>query len=162
MARIYCNHSTREAFQFIFEGFFTSVEKATGHKLKFKVFDPSGNIMSIHFDMEAAQVQGFATTLQQMNDSAVSGIEERNLDVLVQYVLKLCFVHFERQVFSICPHTAAVLAQPSFRRTDSLVPIIGSDAVKYLNRFRALESPEDIATWHAFCSNHPSVDLKSM
>jgi hypothetical protein len=112
VVRIYCNHSTCEAFQFIFEDFFTSVQKATGHKLKFKVFDPSGNIMFIHFDMEAAQVQGFATTLQQINDSAVSGIEECNLDVLVQYV-KLCFVHFECQVFSICPHTGTSPDQTS-------------------------------------------------
>ena len=50
--------------------------------------------------MEAAQVQGLgdAVLRLQMNDPTKSGIVETNPDVLVQYFLKLCTVHFERYV----------------------------------------------------------------
>jgi hypothetical protein len=89
---------THEAFGYAFEALFTSIEKATGLKLKFKVFDPSGNILAILLDMEAAQVQGLGDTLAQlqMNDPAKSGIFVTDPQVLVQFLIKLCTVHFER------------------------------------------------------------------
>jgi hypothetical protein len=36
------------------------------------------------------------------------------------------------------------------------------NGIQYLNKFRALSSPEDIAVWHAFCKDHPSQKLRSM
>jgi uncharacterized protein YhbP (UPF0306 family) len=36
------------------------------------------------------------------------------------------------------------------------------NGVQYLNKFRVLSSPEDIAAWHAFCKDHPSQKLRSM
>jgi hypothetical protein len=96
VARVYCNSATAEAFAIVFEGFFSSVKKATGRELKFKVFDPAGNLLSIHLDMEAAQVQGLGKVLMQMNDPAVSGINERNPDILVQHVGKWCTIHYNR------------------------------------------------------------------
>lgn len=96
MARIYCNRTTAEAFELVFEGFFTSVEKATGRPLLFRVFNPSGSLLSINVDMEAAQVQGLGRALLRLNNPAISGIYESDPDILVQYVLKECVVHYER------------------------------------------------------------------
>jgi hypothetical protein len=78
---------------YIFDGFFMAIEKVTGHPVRFKAFDPSGNILSIHFDMEAAQVQGFALALLKL----LKGLHpEEDPDVIVRYVVKLCSVHFTR------------------------------------------------------------------
>jgi hypothetical protein len=63
VARLYCNLATQEAFSYAFEALFTSVEKATGHKVKLKVFDTSGNLLAIILDMEAAQVQGLGDAM---------------------------------------------------------------------------------------------------
>lgn len=95
-ARIYYNRATRQAFDLIFEAFFSAIEKVTGRKLKFKAFDDAGNLLSIHFDMEAAQVQGFGDYLVKNNDSAVSRIFEKDPDILVQHVVKLCSLHYTR------------------------------------------------------------------
>lgn len=78
-----------------------SIEKATGRKVKFKVFDPTtGNLLAVLLDMEAAQVQGLGDAIVRlrMNDPSKSGILETDPNVLVQSVIKLCTVHFERQV----------------------------------------------------------------
>jgi hypothetical protein len=48
------------------------------------------------------------------------------------------------------------------RWTDELVGALGKNTVEYLNKFRALSSPEDIAAWHAFCEDHLSEKLRSM
>ncbi|KAG6848485.1 hypothetical protein H0H93_016592 [Arthromyces matolae] len=144
IARLYCNSSTREAFGHLFEGFFTAVHKATGHPIKFKIFDPKGNLLTIIFDMEASQVQGFADALVRLrfNDSQVSKIEETDPEILIQYILKLCVVHFTRG-------------------TDKLVQSLGQDVVNYLNKFPALETAEDILAFHEFCKSHPSPSLKN-
>ena len=96
MARIYCNCATHEAFEYVWEGFFKAVEKATGRPVKFKAFDPSGNILAIILDMEASQVQGLGTTLLRMKMNSPSVTAESNPDRIVQYVIKLCVVHWKR------------------------------------------------------------------
>ena len=48
------------------------------------------------------------------------------------------------------------------RRSDNLVEAVGVETVQYLNKFRALTAPSDIATWHRFCREHPSEKLRSM
>ncbi|KAJ7233642.1 hypothetical protein C8J57DRAFT_1576159 [Mycena rebaudengoi] len=58
VARIYTNACSKEAFTHLFDAFFGTVKKVTGKSVRFKAFDPKGSIYSIHFDMEAAQVQG--------------------------------------------------------------------------------------------------------
>jgi hypothetical protein len=100
VARIYCNSSTREAFGYAFEALFNSVEKATGRKIKFKVFDASGNVLAIILDSEAAQVQGLGDALVrlQINDPTISKISETNPEVLVQFLIKLCTIHWDRWV----------------------------------------------------------------
>ena len=99
IVRVYCNSATREAFGYLFEALFTSIEKATGHKVRFRVFEPTtGNLLAIILDMEAAQVQGLGDALVklQMNKSQQSRIYDTDPEVIVQYILKLCTVHFER------------------------------------------------------------------
>ena len=56
------------------------------------------NLLAIILDMEAAQVQGLGDALVklQMNKSQQSKIYDTDPKVIVQYILKLCTVHFER------------------------------------------------------------------
>ena len=58
IAWLYCNSAMREAFGYVFEALFTSIEKATHQQVKFKVFDNFGHLLVVILDMEAAQVQG--------------------------------------------------------------------------------------------------------
>ena len=79
------------------------MERATGNKIKLKVFDNSGNILCIILDMEASQVQALGTTIIRMkiNNPSISKIEDIDPNVLVQYLIKLCFVHWKRYGFSL-------------------------------------------------------------
>jgi hypothetical protein len=63
VTQIYCDSSTWEAFSYTFKAFFTSIEKATGHQLKFKAFDVAGNIRTLILDMEVAQVRDLGDAL---------------------------------------------------------------------------------------------------
>jgi len=98
VARVYCNSSTQKSFEYIWEGFFKAIETATGRKIKFKVFEESGNILAIILDMEASQVKGLGTTIirMKMNDPAISKISESDPDIVVQFLIKLCYIHWER------------------------------------------------------------------
>ncbi|KAJ7091289.1 hypothetical protein C8R43DRAFT_1115101 [Mycena crocata] len=137
-ARIYCNKATADAFYYIFDGFFMAIEQVTGHPVRFKAFDPAGNIISINFDMEAAQVQGFAIALLKLLGKRAPTTDP---DVIVTYVVKLCSVHFTRS-------------------TDALVGAVGQTTVNYLNRIRGLKTPEDIAAWHKHGREHPNKKLR--
>ncbi|KAK6997504.1 hypothetical protein R3P38DRAFT_3219590 [Favolaschia claudopus] len=143
IARIWVNSFTKEAFTNLFDAFFKVVKQVTGKSVKFKAFYPDGNLYSIHFDMEAAQVQGFGAWLMQIvADDPKLHNEFRSLDgdELVQYVLKLCSVRLERL-------------------TDELVPHVGRETVKYLNLIRGLSDPADINNYHNFCKNSPNKKL---
>jgi hypothetical protein len=105
---VYCNCATNESFEYVWEGFFKAVEKATGRKIQFKVFNEMGNILCVILDMEAAQVQGLGAAIihLKMNNSSVRTTTEVDPDVIVQYLIKLCnfcFVHWERYEFSSIP-----------------------------------------------------------
>ncbi|KAJ7245593.1 hypothetical protein C8J57DRAFT_1679695 [Mycena rebaudengoi] len=144
VARIYTNACSKEAFTHLFDAFFGTVKKVTGKSVRFKVFDPKGNIYSIHFDMEAAQVQGLGAWLSNMviEDPALRALFPCiDPDKLVQFVLKLCSVHLERS-------------------TDGPVPFVGQETVNYLNCIRGLSDPVDIANWNQFCSTHENKKLR--
>ena len=98
VAHVYSNSATKEAFEYIWEGFFNAVTMATGKGIKFKAFDNLGNIQCVILDMEAAQVQGLgaAITQMKMNNPLISQITEVEPDILVQYLIKLCYVHWDR------------------------------------------------------------------
>ncbi|KAJ6470551.1 hypothetical protein DFH09DRAFT_1477788 [Mycena vulgaris] len=138
VARIYCNKATSDAFFYIFDGFFMAIKQVTGRAVRFKAFDPDGNIISINFDTEAAQVQGFARALLKLLGNMAPHTDP---DVIVRYVVKLCSVHFTRS-------------------TDALVGAVGQATVQYLNRIRGLKKPEDIEAWHKFCREHPNKKLQ--
>ncbi|KAF8182217.1 hypothetical protein K438DRAFT_2020970, partial [Mycena galopus ATCC 62051] len=144
VVRIYINMATTEAFVHLFDAFFTTVKQVTGKSVRFKVFYEKGNIYSIHFDMEAAQVQGLGVALSKMvlNDSdLLLRFPDHTPDNIVQYILKLCSVHFERS-------------------SDALVAVVGQEVVNYLNNFRGLSDPTDIENWHNFCRTHENKKLR--
>jgi hypothetical protein len=101
VAHVYCNCATNESFEYVWEGLFKAIEKATRRKIQFKVFNKTGNILCVILDMEAAQVQGLVTAIiyLKMNNSLVAMTTEVDPDVIVQYLIKLCFVHWERYKF---------------------------------------------------------------
>ncbi|KAJ6565174.1 hypothetical protein DFH09DRAFT_1081835 [Mycena vulgaris] len=108
-----------------------------------QAFHPKGNLYSIHFYMEAAQVQGLGTWLSKMvlEDPALRALFPNiDPDKLVQLILKLCSVHLERS-------------------TDPLAPLVGQRTVNYLNRIRGLSDPTDIENWHQFCKTHENKRL---
>lgn len=102
MSCVYCNNATKEAFEFVWEGFFNAIKMATGKDINFKVFDQSSNIQWVVLDMEAAQVQGLSAAIiwMKMNDPLMSKITEMDPDIIVQYLIKLCYIHWERYEFS--------------------------------------------------------------
>lgn len=153
MAQIYCNCATQKAFEYVWEGFFKTVEKATGKAVKFKAFNPSGNILSIILDMEVLQVQGLSTTILRIKMNSPK-INESNPNIIVQYLVKLSVVHCKQyppstEICSRCTHLITI------RGTEKLTGALGQDVVTYL------ESPKDIAKWKRFCDKHPSRDLQS-
>ncbi|KAJ6553401.1 hypothetical protein B0H19DRAFT_1263775 [Mycena capillaripes] len=106
IARIYTNSCTKEAFKHLFDAFFSTVKQVTGKSVRFKAFHPKGNLYSIHFNMEAAQVQGFGSWLAKMviEDPALRALFPCiDPDKLVQLVLKLCSVHLERSTDDLVP-----------------------------------------------------------
>jgi hypothetical protein len=89
------------AFTLLFKEFFKAIEMATGRPLRFKAFDVDGNIYSIIFDMEAAQVQGLGDALLAMPKPSLQldGPDRLDPNILLGYVLKLCSVHLKRYCF---------------------------------------------------------------
>lgn len=61
--------------------------------------------------MEPAQVQGLGTTIirLKLNDPSISKIMETDPNEIVQYLLKLCFVHWERYVFDSFKDLASLI-----------------------------------------------------
>ncbi|KAJ7628068.1 hypothetical protein B0H17DRAFT_1218393 [Mycena rosella] len=144
IARIYTNSCTKEAFTHLFDAFFSTVKQVTGQAVRFKAFHPKGNLYSIHFDMEAAQVQGLGSCLSKMvlDDPALRALfPSIDPDKLVQLVLKLCSVHLERS-------------------TDPLVPLVGQETVDYLNSIRGFSEAVDFENWHKFCKSHENKNLR--
>ncbi|KAJ8514202.1 hypothetical protein ONZ45_g8232 [Pleurotus djamor] len=142
VARVFSNGQDTEAFTHIFEDFFTAIERATGQPLRFKVFDPAGQLLSINLDMEAAQVKGLGCALicLGMNNPKVSKIHETDPDILVQYVLKLCLVHLQRSIDGI-----ASLSQQEY---------------DYLLRLCSVKSDAELKEWNDWCSNHQKKQIR--
>ena len=79
--------------KYVWEGFFKAVEKATGRKIQFKVFNESaGNILCVILDMEAAQVQGLGAAIihLKMNNPAISPTPMLTCNMLSQYSISIC------------------------------------------------------------------------
>ncbi|KAJ7589346.1 hypothetical protein C8J56DRAFT_1075887 [Mycena floridula] len=144
IGRVYCNSATQEAFTMIFEEYFKTVEKVIKRPVRFKAFHPeAGNLYAVLVNMEAAQVQGLGRALLKlkMNNPAISGIDTEDPDEMVQYILKLCYLHLERG-------------------TDKLVSEIGKEGVEYLLRVRGIDNKDDLDTWHSYCKYHPSKGVR--
>ncbi|KLO05889.1 hypothetical protein SCHPADRAFT_838781, partial [Schizopora paradoxa] len=98
--RVYCNRATEDAFYHVWDGLFSGVKAATGKPLRFKIFDKLGSLLGICGDAEAAQVLGLARFLQNThaNDPTKTGIQSQDGVELVQYVFRLCWVHWCRGI----------------------------------------------------------------
>jgi len=135
----YCNSAAKEAFGYVWEGFFNVIKMATGKEIEFKVFNDSRNIQCIILDMEAAQVQGLGGTIIQMkmNDPLISKIAEIDPDIIIQYLIKLCYIHWDRYKFCslISSFSVLIIIFNPCRGTEKLTGLVGHDIVKYLNKF---------------------------
>ncbi|KAF7800308.1 hypothetical protein EIP86_011557 [Pleurotus ostreatoroseus] len=105
VARIYSNSETRETYRQLWSGLWDLVENVTGRKIQFKFMHGSG-IRAIVVDGNKAQVQGCGDSLAARNNPGVSGVAEHDPEKLVQYIIKLCKVHIDRnndQLAQSCP-----------------------------------------------------------
>lgn len=79
--------------------FFETVARATGRPVLFDAFSGGkGGIRSILVDGCKPQIDALGDFLVKYNDPAVSGIDETDPQRIVEYLVKLCLVHFDRYV----------------------------------------------------------------
>lgn len=92
----------RSAFRRMWTLFWTTVGRITGHPVKFKPFSGSSEgIRAILVDGCKPQVDALGDFLVKYNDPSVSGIQETDPQKIVEYILKLCSVHFDRCVYAL-------------------------------------------------------------
>ncbi|KAJ7659707.1 hypothetical protein DFH06DRAFT_1130465 [Mycena polygramma] len=72
---------TKDAFTQSFDAFFSAVKQVTGKPVRFKAFHPQGDLYSVLFDMEAAQVQGFGAS----TDELVGVVGQETVDYLNRF-----------------------------------------------------------------------------
>jgi hypothetical protein len=95
-ASLYCNKATRIAFKLLVTEFFDTIERVTGKKLEFRLFNHDSKLLCIIFDAEAPQMQGCGDAILPMNIPEISGITTRDPLLIVQYLTKTCVQHFYR------------------------------------------------------------------
>lgn len=79
--------------------FFEAVQKSTGHQVEFKAFSGTGlGLRAIILDTCKAQIDALGDYLIKYNNPTVSGISETDPLRMVEYIVKLCGVHFDRFV----------------------------------------------------------------
>jgi hypothetical protein len=67
VARLYCTHETREAFERMWAALWDTVERITGKRVKFKPFDGTG-ICAILVDGNKPQIDGCGDDLIWRNN----------------------------------------------------------------------------------------------
>lgn len=98
VARIYCTRETRSAFEKMWTGFWDTVEAVTGKPVLFKFLNGSG-LLVIGVDGCKPQVDGCGDALvKQMLKRKNPSVEERNPQIIVQHIVRTCFIHLERYV----------------------------------------------------------------
>ncbi|TFK94419.1 hypothetical protein K466DRAFT_593594 [Polyporus arcularius HHB13444] len=128
IARSYCSRERRQDFRRIIESFYKAVERVTGRPIRLKAFSGPGNggILAVLVDCCQAQMDALGDFFLKYNKPSVSGIRENNPQKLVEYVGKICGVHYDRNVTELsrkceCPETIArVRALPNLRTREEL------------------------------------------
>lgn len=112
--------------------------------------------------MEASQVKGLGSMIirMKMNDPSISKILEVDPDVIVQFLIKLCCIHWERSGFGALILSKSHFFICTYRGTEKLINVVGYNVVEYLNKFSVLENLDDIVAWKSFCEGHPSKELR--
>ncbi|PPQ98092.1 hypothetical protein CVT26_003262, partial [Gymnopilus dilepis] len=95
-ASLYCNKADRSTFKLLVSEFFETIERVTGKKLEFFLFNRDAKLLCLIFDAEAAQMQGCGDVLLSMNISEVSGVTTRDPLLMIQHLAKTCVEHFNR------------------------------------------------------------------
>lgn len=96
VARLYCNKETRKAFEYMWSGFWSTIERVTGRPLKFKFIDGEG-LRAILVDGCKPQVDACGDSLVSLAASRpMALVKETNPQVIVQYILRTCTIHLER------------------------------------------------------------------
>ncbi|KAG2004393.1 hypothetical protein CC2G_002954 [Coprinopsis cinerea AmutBmut pab1-1] len=138
-AHLYCNRATKEAFTTLFNELWRVIREVTGSVLKFKVFfpeDPAALLLCIRLDAEAPQAQGLAASLVTYQALYVKeppkDLPKDPMDLLL-HVLKICYVHFERNI-------------------SKLEAELTHDELQRLKGFKGLSSQQEIDDWHTFAS----------
>lgn len=83
--------------------FFEAVDRVTGRLVAFDPFSSQarGGLRAIVVDGCQAQIEGLGDFLVKRNQAEISGISETDPLKIVQYIVKICNVHFERSVSPI-------------------------------------------------------------
>ncbi|KAI0707244.1 hypothetical protein C8Q76DRAFT_860399 [Earliella scabrosa] len=128
IARSYCSRERRPDFLRIIESFYNAVERVTGRPLQLKAFSApgQGGILAILVDCCQAQMDALGDFFLKYNKPSISGISETDPQKLVEYLVKVCSVHFDRNVTELshkcdCSETIArVQALPHLRTREEL------------------------------------------
>ena len=96
VARIYCTHETREAFELLWTKFWDTVEQVTGRPVQFKFMDGKG-LLAILVNGCKAQADGCGDALLKQNAKRKNTrITETDPRIIVQYILRTCDIHLDR------------------------------------------------------------------
>lgn len=97
VGRVYCTREHREDFERIWTLFFGAVDCATGQEVMYKAFsrDETG-IRAILVDGCQAQIDGLGDFLVKRNVPSASGVSESDPQKIVEWIVKICGVHFDR------------------------------------------------------------------
>lgn len=86
----------------MWQGLFQVVADVTGKHIALKPFSPNhAGIRAILLDGCKPQADALGDFLVQYNNPDLSGVCEKDPRKIVEYILKLCSVHFDRCVESV-------------------------------------------------------------
>ena len=95
IARIYCTHETREAYEMVWSGLWDTIARVTGQPMRFHFLHGQG-LRGIVVDGCKAQVQGCGDDLVKRSLLSDSLITDKNPESIVQHFVKVCEVHWDR------------------------------------------------------------------
>ncbi|RDX40183.1 hypothetical protein OH76DRAFT_1490502 [Lentinus brumalis] len=124
----YCSPEHRQDFSRIIELFYKALERVTWHPLQLKVFSGPGNsrILVILVNCCQAQMDALGDFFLKYNKSSVSGLFEMDPQKLVKHMIKVCGVHYNRNITELSykcedPETIArIRALPNLHTREEL------------------------------------------
>ena len=98
IAWIYCDSESADAFEQIWTAFFEVLEEVMGKPLQMHAFHGQGKYFAVLVDGDSGQALGLGKYLCKINEPKISNIYETDPAVLVQYILKTCWMHCSKWV----------------------------------------------------------------